>query len=358
MTIAWIEEWMSLRAYYILPILSKKFDIIYVVGGNDIPKANFKEVYRFPRRKLMNLGAIELSSCVNKLYREKKVNFACTYASIGFLLKIIPYVNLLGGCAFENFKVFYLQKPIYSRPRSLIGFFHYVIPEYIACKRAAKVIAISDSLKLDLIKHYKINPEDIYVVHNGVGEEYFQVFKNKKINETIKLVYIGRLHFSKGILKLIKEFSKRRELPAEFFVLGEGHDYKEVNLIAKQDNRIKLFGHLDRNELLKILETTNVFIWPTLYEGFGNGLSEAMASGHACLAYDTSVNREILGDSGILCQYNNFKEIVEKIDFLIKNPHIISNLAQKAHERIKKYSWKNCAGGIEKIFNDMHIYKQ
>jgi glycosyltransferase involved in cell wall biosynthesis len=357
MAIAWIEEWMSWRAYNVLPILAKKFDIIYIACGKEIPSADFKDVYLFPKRKYMNAGGIELSKCANKLYRERKIDFAYTYSNIGFLLRKVPYINLSGLCFFECIKIFYSISPWYKRPKFLTGFIHYALPEYIACKRAAKLIANSNSLKVELIKHYKRKDEDVYLAYNGIGDEYLEKFNykfNHKMISELKIVYIGRLHIQKGIFRLIVEFAKRKKLPMQFIVIGDGPDYQKIKMIAEKDNRILMTGHIKRADLLKHLDHTNIFVWPTLCEGFGNGLAEGMASGHACLAYDIPVNREMLGDAGILCKFNNPKDMIDRLEWLVSSNEI-AKYAFKAHEKIKKFSWGECAKKIEEVFNNMYL---
>jgi glycosyltransferase involved in cell wall biosynthesis len=101
-----------------------------------------------------------------------------------------------------------------------------------------------------------------------------------------------------------------------------------------------------------LLRETNIFVFPTFYEGFGPALTEAMASGHACVSYDIPVVREILGDTGILVTLDRPAALVQEVAQLVRNPMLIGVYAARAHDRAREFSWDEARRSIERIVHD------
>jgi glycosyltransferase involved in cell wall biosynthesis len=115
---------------------------------------------------------------------------------------------------------------------------------------------------------------------------------------------------------------------------------------------VRILGSVDRDSLASILLTTNVFVFPTSYEGFGLALLEAMASGHACLSYDIPAAREVLGDCGLYVPAGNASGLVEAIAELVRNPRRIAGFAARAHDRAGAFSWEDAGASIDRIIRD------
>jgi len=355
MAIAWLEEWMSWRAYNILPYLASRFDIVYITSGREIPPAKFKDVIQFPKRRYMNLCGFDFAPVTERLYRQGVIDFACEYSNIGFALSKTPCVHIIGGCYLEDHKILASMVPWYKKPKFIKGYVHYVIPERLSVKKARCNIAVSQAVKEQIIRCYNASAGKIPVVYNGVGKEYLDIFAQKSFRVNPKLVYVGRLHPRKGVLPLLKEFSARRDINMDFLVVGSGPDLPVVQRLASRDTRLKIVGELNRNDLLSILHDTSVFIFPSYNEGCPNTLLEAMASGHACLYFDIQVNKEIAADTGIAISFLNNKLMIDRLKQLIENPHEIKIYACKAHERAKWFSWERCAMGFENILNEVYV---
>jgi glycosyltransferase involved in cell wall biosynthesis len=94
-------------------------------------------------------------------------------------------------------------------------------------------------------------------------------------------------------------------------------------------------------------------MFPTFYEGFGLALTEAMASGHACVSYDIDVVREVLGGTGVLVPLGDAAALVEQTARLVKDPAAIADHAARAHARAAQFSWDDVPASIERIAREV-----
>jgi glycosyltransferase involved in cell wall biosynthesis len=342
-SIAWVEEWMSWRAFNVLPLLAQHFDITYVTTGEEIPPAALKRVIRLPRWKHMMLAGFSLSRRVDRLYRRGEIDLALVYASIGFGIRRTPYIALEGGSTYREVQLFYPQMPWYRRGRLLTGFIHYAVPEIVCIRRATRVIAISESLKRDLVRLHGLPADRVCVIYNGIGHEYLDIFSRRHRAPRPRALYVGRLHYRKGILRVLEEFVRRPDLNIDFVIAGDGPERPAVERLSTMDRRILYEGHVGRSRLMELLSTSPIFVFPTHYEGFGSSLVEAMAAGCVCVCYDIPITREILGEAGLLVPVGEASALLDRVGSLVAEPSLASGCALKGHQRARSYSWRTCA---------------
>src|SRR6266566_5742958 len=135
--IAWVEEWMSTLAANVLPALARDHDVYYVTAGEEIPQARFAEVIRAKRWSTMNLAGFGLSRRVNQLYRQGLIDMALVWASIGFGLGRVPFINFEGTSVYAEIELFAARVPAYRRVKFITGLVHYALPEMVCNRRAA-----------------------------------------------------------------------------------------------------------------------------------------------------------------------------------------------------------------------------
>jgi len=352
--LAWVEEWMSVLAAEVLPYLAQRHDVYYVTAGDAIPDAAFAGVIRGKRWRYMNLAGFELSRHVNRLHRAGLIDVALVWASIGFGLDGVPFVNLEGTSVYAEIELFAARVPAWKRARFLPGLAHYALPEMICNRRAARTIAPSAALKQDIVRLHRLADERVAVVPHGVESGHLALYAKKKARDLPpKLLFVGRLHFRKGLVPVLREFTRRRDIAAEFLIAGDGPERGEIERIAAGDARVKVLGAVGRAQLAALLLETNIFVFPTFYEGFGLALTEAMASGHACVSYDIPVVREILDSSGMLVPLGDAAALVERVAQLVARPETIALHAARAHFRARRFSWSEARRSIERITREV-----
>lgn len=351
--LAWVEEWMSVLAAEVLPYLARHHEVHYVTAGQEIPRADFASVIRGKRWRVMNLAGFELSRRVNRLHRDGRIDLALVWASIGFGLRRVPFINLEGTSVYAEIGLFAARSPPWKRAKFLTGLAHYAVPEMICNRRAARTIVPSEALRQDVLRLHRLAADRVAVVPHGVEAEHLALYRDKPRDLPPRLLFIGRLHFRKGLLPVLREFAHRREIAAEFLIAGDGPERGALERMAAADRRVKVLGPVDRVQLASLLRKTSVFVFPTFYEGFGLALTEAMASGHACVSYDIPVVREVLGDGGILAPLGDAAALVEHVAQLVKSPELIARHAARAHERARRFSWDEARRSIERITREV-----
>ncbi len=344
--IAWVEEWMSWRAFNVLPYLAERFDITYVTTGDEVPVAAFREVRRLPKNTHMMVGGFALSRFVDRLYQAGTIRLVVAYGSIGFAIRRAPYIAIEGGSIYRQIQLFSALAPWYRRPRYLLGFLHYAVPEMLSVRRARHVIANSEALRADLMNIHHLPSSKIDVIHNGISEDFLALNRPRGSGRA-RLLYIGRLHPEKGITAALTEFSRRRDIDAEFYVLGAGPDAGRIAALAANDDRIRVLGAVDHDSVKQALRTSHIFIFPSYHEGFSSSLLEAMAAGLACLAYDIPVMRETLAEAGELVPLGDTRALLDSAARLLAHPDMLSGLGARAHARAQQFSWHDCATALE-----------
>lgn len=350
--IAWMEEWMSTLAREVLPDLSRRHFITYVTAGEEVPRGDFARVIRGRRWRHMNVAGFDLSRRVDRLYMDGEIDLAMVWASIGFALRRAPFINLEGTSVYAQIGLFSSRAPVYRRPRFLPGLVHYALPEILCNRRALRIVVPSQALKRDIVRLHGVPDGRVAVVPHGVEPGHLKCYDRKRPAPRTTILFVGRLHFGKGIADVLEEFARRPDIDADFVVAGDGPDRPRVERVAAADGRVRMTGALGRNELEALLATTRVFVLPTFYEGFGLSLLEAMASGHACVCYDVPAVGEVLGNAGILVPPGDARALVEAVAGLVRDDLRMSSLARRAHDRAAGFSWADAVSAIDRIIRE------
>lgn len=202
-------------------------------------------------------------------------------------------------------------------------------------KKAKKIIVPSECTKRDLIELYKINPEKIFVVPHGVNKKQ-QSDKGTRRTKEIKgpyILYLGSNHKRKNVEGLKKAYK----------ILKEKYKIPHKLILAGAEK------HISEKEKEELLDNADVFVFPSFYEGFGFPVLEAQSRGVPVIASNKSSLPEILGDSALFINPDNFEEVAEKIYNILSNEKLRNEFIKKGYENIRKFSWKKCAEETFKI---------
>ena len=216
-----------------------------------------------------------------------------------------------------------------------------------------QIICISESTKKDLIKYYNINEEKISVIHLGINKS--QNYTKIDINLKPFLLYVGPRSRYKNFYNLLKSYSISKKINSEFNLVcfgGGKFTKKEKNLFKQlniEDNKILYFEGNDL-ELNFFYKHARVFIYPSLCEGFGIPLLEAMKMHCPVACSDTSSFPEVAGNAAIYFDPNSIDSIISSLEKNLFNDQQLNSLKDKGIENIKKFNWKNCSKETEKIY--------
>lgn len=235
-------------------------------------------------------------------------------------------------------------------------------------RRASAVITDSESSRKDIIKYVGIRPEKISVVYLAAGEQ----FKNQKSEVKEQklrtkynlpekfLLYVGDVTWNKNLPRLLDAVKK---INVPLVMIGKNlvqedydksnpwnQDLNRVNELARDDKNIIRLGFISMEELTQIYNLATVFIMPSLYEGFGLPILEAMACGCPVIASKEGSLPEIAGDAVFYVDAYNVENIAYGIERVLKDKKLQGELIEKGYQNLKKFSWEKTAEETLKVY--------
>ncbi len=231
-------------------------------------------------------------------------------------------------------------------------------------ERATKIITVSESTKNDLINLYGIDPKKIRVIYSGIEQESRIKNQESRIDE-IKakyrlpecfILYLGTLEPRKNLVGLIRAYELLRKklmihdskfiIPKLVIAGGKGWLYKEIFDTIEKSKYVKdiiLTGFVEEDDKQYIYKFADLFVYPSFYEGFGFPPLEAMSHGVPVITSNVSSLPEAVGDSAIMIDPYDHDELARAMERILTEDKLRNILIRKGLERIKKFSWQNCA---------------
>ncbi len=232
-------------------------------------------------------------------------------------------------------------------------------------ENAAKVITISESSKNDIIKHYKVKEKDVVVIYPGIKEvssmEYNVLSKNElskkyKIGSNY-ILFVGTLQPRKNIVKLIEAFSKLELKDLELVVVGKkGWLFEEI-LEAPQkygvEEKVKFVDFAPDEDLPSLYANAQLYVLPSLYEGFGLPVLEAMKYGCPVATSNVSSLPEAGGDAAVYFDPESSDDIAKTIEKVLKDKKLRDTMIKKGYEQVKKFSWEKAASETLSVLKEV-----
>ena len=236
-------------------------------------------------------------------------------------------------------------------------------------KYADGVITVSEATAKDTTRILNIDPTRIKTVPNGV-EPIFRPLPREEIRSfrhqqrisatTTCILNVGSNHPRKNIGNILQALVilKEKDLPIQFWKVGADFTVEQKEFIKTHhlNSNIKYLGQPDKSTLCQIYNAADLLLAPSLYEGFGITLLEAMACGTPVITGNVSAMPEVVGDAGILVDPRNSEEIAGEILRFCHNSLNYNELIEKGLARAKLFTWENTAEEVAKVYS--HIIKQ
>lgn len=224
-------------------------------------------------------------------------------------------------------------------------------------KKADHIVANSNFTARQISNHFKIPSTKITTIYPAVP----QIFKPlqtisptfyKKYNLSTKtqyLLYVGALDIPrKNLRSLLKAFTLVSQSHPHLQLILVGHCYHQIRLqklLKSVDPQLmpKIHIHQDvsQSDLVNFYNLAKIFIFPSLYEGFGLPPAEAMACGTPVISSDKTSLPEVIGNAGLVCDCTQPNLISTKIHHLLTSPELEKILIKKGLQQITKFSWRN-----------------
>ncbi len=240
-----------------------------------------------------------------------------------------------------------------------------------------KYFTNSEYTKQDFIKHIpKINPDNITVIPLSTGKPYFKLDDTMYINQ-IKRKYgiptdkkyifsLCNLDPRKNLMFAIRNFLsfvEKNNLDNFIFVLGGGHfnDFedilnKNIDDLGQKKNKILRIGYVEDDDMSALYSGAEMFLYPSLYEGFGIPVLEAMKCGLPVICSNLTSLPEVIGDCGIQINPYSDDEMFNAMEKMYYDRTFRDECIRKGLERAKQFTWKKCADVItDRIRKDFQI---
>ena len=247
----------------------------------------------------------------------------------------------------------------------LLRFLNNAVPRSI--KRATHVLADSAASKEDLQKVWNIPEAKISVVYSGVSPHFHPVIGKKALQDTLQkynlvdkpyVLSVGTLQPRKNYEMLVRAFRPVSEETPHTLVIvgGKGWMYDQIQVEVNRlglSNRVQLLGFANDADLPALYSGAALFVFPSLYEGFGLPLLEAMACGVPVISSDASSLPEVTGEASIMLSPDDQEGWSREIIDLLEDPDRRTEMVAAGFLQARRFSWQESAENVIKIYRKL-----
>jgi glycosyltransferase involved in cell wall biosynthesis len=219
-------------------------------------------------------------------------------------------------------------------------------------EKAEHILTVSEYSKKDICNTYGLPESKVTAVWNGASNVFRPrseadnlLTRKKYTNEHPYFLFVGALHPRKNVNRLIEAFEQFKietESQHQLVIVGTelwSNAGITVNVDEKIKKQIHFTGHLDLEELAKVMAAAEIFTFVPYFEGFGIPLVEAMKCGTPIISGDRTSLPEVAGDAALYCDPFDVDEISSRMKTLALDPELQKDLSAKGLERAKSFSW-------------------
>jgi glycosyltransferase involved in cell wall biosynthesis len=237
----------------------------------------------------------------------------------------------------------------------------------LSSRKATALIADSENTRQDTIRLAGVSPGKIFTVPLGVTQE-FRLILDKTIRQHVRqkyhlpqhfILFVGTIEPRKNLPILLQAYASVADQITDHRLVVVGPMGWMVNKIIEQSGQLSISdkldftGYVEQEDLPLIYNLADVFIYPSVYEGFGLPVLEAMACGTPVITSNVSSMPEIVGDAGVLITPNDSRTLAQSMLELINDPITRQRLSIKGQERAAAFSWKRTAEKTVEVYRQV-----
>ena len=261
---------------------------------------------------------------------------------------------------------------------------HMVFPQYLtgalarsyargafwtAVHRASRILTVSEASKKDILRFFPVPEQKVAVIYNAIAEHFFDEPPEDEVanvRERYQLhgrfvMYAGNVKPHKNLERLIDAFVLLREdaehKDLELLVTGsEISKYATLRRAVHRHNlhkHVRFLGYQSEQTLSALYRLADVFVFPSLYEGFGLPPLEAMACGTPVVVSNVSSLPEVVGDAGVLVNPYDAAAIADGIQRVLDDSAFSADLSRRGILRAKSFSWSESVRRIRSIYQEI-----
>lgn len=270
-----------------------------------------------------------------------------------------PAVVTIHDCIHLRFPQYLPNKLAHAYARTFL---------WTATHQAARIITVSEASKRDILTYFNIPPEKIEVIYNGIDERFWippspedieRVRERYQLNDPF-ILYAGNIRPHKNLERLIEVCQLlRREGFDHLKLLIIGDEISKYATLRRAVHRHKLHKHVrflgfvPDQTLAALYRLAAVFVFPSLYEGFGLPPLEAMASGTPVVTSNVSSLPEVVGDAALLVDPYDCEAIAGAVRMVLTDQALRDDLASRGLARAREFSWAKAAERVRAIYGEV-----
>jgi glycosyltransferase involved in cell wall biosynthesis len=246
-------------------------------------------------------------------------------------------------------------------PRAQRAYYMEKTPEFI--RKAARVITVSAFSRDDIHRHYPFSQGKVEVVHNATGGlfrpmswEDRQQWKESHTGGREFFVTVGSIHPRKNLVNLLKAFSlfKRRHRTNMMLLIAgrlawQHEDFQKALSAFRFRDDVRLTGYLSAAELASTVGSAYALVYPSLWEGFGIPVLEAMRSGVPVLCSGNSAMPEVAGEAGLFFDPLQPEDIAQQMSRIFRDEAERDSLVRRGLSRADAFTWESSAGRVRRV---------
>ncbi len=259
-------------------------------------------------------------------------------------------------------------------PTGIKGKFRWQIQKF-HLQQADAILTDSKVSKKDIVTITKIPEEKVSVAYLAAGEEFRRSEMGEVRDENLRkkynlskkfILYVGDITWNKNVPRLVKAM-KETGLP--LVMVGKAlvqkdfnksnpwnKDLLEVQSLVEGDANIKMLGFVSTEDLVSLYNMATVFVFPSVYEGFGLPILEAMQSGCPVIVSKEGCMPEVAGDAAYYFDGYDTQSLIAAVKKVFSSVELQKELSKKGIEQAKKFSWKQTAQDTNKVYQQ--VFKQ
>jgi glycosyltransferase involved in cell wall biosynthesis len=260
----------------------------------------------------------------------------------------------------------HLMFPQYLKHR--MGYAYARASIWTAAHKSDRILTVSEQSKRDILKFFKVPPEKIVVTPNAIDDRFSLAPSDELVRQTREryqlsnsyILYVGNIKPHKNLERLIEAFNLvRLQGRSELELLIIGDEISKLQTLRRAVHKyglhrhVRFHGHVPDQTLAVLYRLASVFVFPSLYEGFGLPPLEAMASGTPVVTSNVSSLPEVVGDAAVLVDPYSAEAIAEGILKVLHSPHLRADLREKGYARVREYSWMRSVERVRAVYGEV-----
>jgi len=262
----------------------------------------------------------------------------------------------------------YVKYPKFYVGASRLKYLYTYAITWIALKKVSQVVTVSRNTLQDIMTLFPGTPRNkLQVIYQGVDPIFFARKDPNRVKQVLSsygiesryFLFVGAIRPHKNVTFLIESFSKLvSKIPDHDLVIC-GNPYpgytEPIDLVSKLKlrDKVKFIGHVPDQDLVYFYQGATCLIYPSLYEGFGLPVLEAMACGIPVIASRAASIPEAVGEAGILIDPRNIEELIEAMISITIDYELRTSLVEKGLSRSRLFSWKRTAQQVLDLYEKL-----